>query len=375
MNQSQNEEAIVKEIQSLGNSFENEEVLRMKISAANIVEQKMNEKLEHLRILRKEEKDKMEAQQRQIDVLEKARYYAACHEHSVGADMKRKRTVMGDFQKLTENNSLADLASELSEFELIKEDFRSQKACAPWLPEKQAILGELRQQEGELTRLQDEITRTDVLISEREHLLAQHKHMPFKMFCVTLGNYLHKTRQMNIAMNNELKIQESLLEKTKRMEQESIQKSLSLGVNQDEDVDVVNVHQEEVVQNASECNVERVITIQSPSADVSKTTQRSKFTPDKIEKLRTTPNRSVTDILQTATNNVQASNENEQNDLLMQFDGVDVFQTGGHDDDAVRPDVLPNNFSFGFNFNSPIHGESTNKDPQNEETFGFNFNF
>ena len=41
----------------------------------------MNEKLEHLRILRKEEKDKIDAQKKQIDVLEKARYYASCHEH------------------------------------------------------------------------------------------------------------------------------------------------------------------------------------------------------------------------------------------------------------------------------------------------------
>jgi len=41
----------------------------------------MSERLEHLRVLRKEENDKMEAQKKQIDVLEKARYYAVCHEH------------------------------------------------------------------------------------------------------------------------------------------------------------------------------------------------------------------------------------------------------------------------------------------------------
>lgn len=104
----------------------------------------------------------------------------------------------------------ADLASELCELDLIKEDFRSQRARAPWLPEKQAILGELKQQENELTRLQNEISRTDGLISERENLLAKHKQMPFKNFCVTLGNYLHKTRQMDNAMKNELKIQETV---------------------------------------------------------------------------------------------------------------------------------------------------------------------
>lgn len=41
----------------------------------------MNERLEQLRVLRKEEDDKMEAQKKQIEVLEKARYYAVCHGH------------------------------------------------------------------------------------------------------------------------------------------------------------------------------------------------------------------------------------------------------------------------------------------------------
>nr|CAD2140457.1 unnamed protein product [Meloidogyne enterolobii] len=391
--QSQSEE-IVKTIQSL---VENEEVLRAKISFATIVEQKMSERLEQLRVSRKEENDKMEAQKKQIDVLEKARYYAVCHEHNVGTELKRKRTVMGEFKKLVDNNSAADLASELCELDLIKEDFRSQRARAPWLPEKQAILGELKQQENELTRLQNEISRTDGLISERENLLAKHKQMPFKNFCVTLGNYLHKTRQMDNAMKNELKIQETLLEKTKRLEHEAIQKSLSPGINQDEEIDVVNV--QEVVEKAPESNVERVhhspavtnhspaITVnrspviinQSPATmDLSKTTQRSKFTPDPIEKHRNTPNRSVTDIIQTGTHDEQANNVIEQDDdLLMHFNGIDVFQTGGNEgDDVIPTGGVTSNFSFGFNFNSPVRGETThNKDTQNEETFGFNFNF
>ena len=100
------------------------------------------------------------------------------------------------------------------------------------------------------------------------------------------------------------------MEKTKRLEHEAIQKSLSPGINQDEEIDVVNV--QEVVEKAPESNVERVhhspavtnhshaITVnrspviinQSPATmDLSKTTQRSKFTPDPIEKHRNTPNR------------------------------------------------------------------------------------
>uniref|UniRef100_A0A914LXB5 Uncharacterized protein n=1 Tax=Meloidogyne incognita TaxID=6306 RepID=A0A914LXB5_MELIC len=335
----------------------------------------------------------MDAQKKQIDVLEKARYYAVCHEHNVGTELKRKRTVMGEFKKLVENNSAADLTSELCELDMIKEDFRSQRARAPWLPEKQAILGELKQHENELTRLQNEISRTDGLISERENLFAKHKQLPFKNFCVTLGNYLHKTRQMDNAMKNELKIQETLLEKTKRLEHEAIQKS---GINQDEEIDVVNV--QEVIEKAPEPNVERVvnhsavtnhspaITVnqspvvinQSPAtADLSKTTQRSKFTPDPIEKHRNTPNRSVTDIIQTGTNDEQANNVIEQDDyLLMHFNGIDVFQTGGNEGDVIPAGGVTSNFSFGFNFNSPVRGESThNKDTQNEETFGFNFNF
>ena len=104
----------------------------------------------------------------------------------------------------------ANLASELTELDLIKEDFCSQRARAPWLPEKQKILGELKQHENQLASLQNEISRTDGLISEREDLLAKHKQLPFKNFCVTLGNYLHKTRQMDNAMKNELKIQETV---------------------------------------------------------------------------------------------------------------------------------------------------------------------
>jgi len=102
------------------------------------------------------------------------------------------------------------------------------------------------------------------------------------------------------------------LEKTKRLEHEAIQKSLSPGINQDEEIDVVNVH-EVVVEKAPESNVERavnhspavtshspaiivnrspVVINQSPATvDLSKTTQRSKFTPDPIEKHRNTPNR------------------------------------------------------------------------------------
>jgi len=41
----------------------------------------MGERLEQLRVLRKEENDKMEAQKKQIEVLEKARYYAVRHGH------------------------------------------------------------------------------------------------------------------------------------------------------------------------------------------------------------------------------------------------------------------------------------------------------
>ncbi|CAK5049764.1 unnamed protein product [Meloidogyne enterolobii] len=390
--QGQSEE-IVKTIQNL---VENEEVLRAKVSFATIVEQKMSEKLEHLRRLRKEEKDKMEAQKKQIEVLEKARYYAVCHEHNVETELKRKRTVMGEFKKLVDSNSAADLSSELCELNLIKEDFHSQRARAPWLPEKQAILGELKQHETELARLQNEISRTDGLISEREDLLAKHKQLPFKNFCVTLANYLHKTRQMDNAMKNELKIQETLLEKTKSLEHEAIQKVP--GINQDEEIDVVTV--QEVVEKAPESNVERVvnhsavtnhspaITVnrspvvinQSPAtADLSKATQRSKFTPDPIEKHRNTPNRSVTDIIQTGTNDEQANIVIEQeDDLLMHFNGIDVFQTGGNEegDDIIPAGGVTSNFSFGFNFNSPARGETThNKDTQNEETFGFNFNF
>nr|CAD2130028.1 unnamed protein product [Meloidogyne enterolobii] len=397
MIQDQNQsDEMVKTIQNL---VENEEVLRAKISFATIVEQKMNERLEQLRVLRKEEDDKMEAQKKQIEVLEKARYYAVCHGHNVETELKRKRTVMGEFKKLVENNSVANLASELTELDLIKEDFCSQRARAPWLPEKQKILGELKQHENQLASLQNEISRTDGLISEREDLLAKHKQLPFKNFCVTLANYLHKTRQMDNAMKNELKIQETLLEKTKRLEHEAIQKSLSPGINQDEEIDVVNV--QEVVEKAPESNVERVvnhspavtnhspaITVnrspvvinQSPAtADLSKTTQRSKFTPDPIEKHRNTPNRSVTDIIQTGTNDEQANIVIEQeDDLLMHFNGIDVFQTGGNEegDDIIPAGGVTSNFSFGFNFNSPARGETThNKDTQNEETFGFNFNF
>ncbi|CAK5085213.1 unnamed protein product [Meloidogyne enterolobii] len=390
--QGQSEE-IVKTIQNL---VENEEVLRAKVAFATIVEQKMSEKLEYLFRLRKEEKDKMEAQKKQIEVLEKARYYAVCHEHNVETELKRKRTVMGEFKKLVDSNSAADLSSELCELNLIKEDFHSQRARAPWLPEKQAILGELKQHETELARLQNEISRTDGLISEREDLLAKHKQLPFKNFCVTLANYLHKTRQMDNAMKNELKIQETLLEKTKSLEHEAIQKVP--GINQDEEIDVVTV--QEVVEKAPESNVERVvnhsavtnhspaITVnrslvvinQSPAtADLSKATQRSKFTPDPIEKHRNTPNRSVTDIIQTGTNDEQANIVIEQeDDLLMHFNGIDVFQTGGNEegDDIIPAGGVTSNFSFGFNFNSPARGETThNKDTQNEETFGFNFNF
>ncbi|CAK5051577.1 unnamed protein product [Meloidogyne enterolobii] len=107
MSQDQSEgEEIVKTIQSL---VENEEVLRAKISFATIVEQKMSEKLEQLRVSRKEEKDKMEAQKKQIDVLEKARYYAVCHEHNVETELKRKRTVMGEFKKLVESTSAVSI--------------------------------------------------------------------------------------------------------------------------------------------------------------------------------------------------------------------------------------------------------------------------
>uniref|UniRef100_A0A914L3K9 Uncharacterized protein n=1 Tax=Meloidogyne incognita TaxID=6306 RepID=A0A914L3K9_MELIC len=394
MIQDQNQsDEMVKTIQCL---VENEEVLGIKISSATIIEQKMGERLEQLRVLRKEENDKMEAQKKQIEVLEKARYYAVCHEHNVETELKRKRTVMGEFKKLVENNSVANLASELTELDLIKEDFCSQRARAPWLPEKQKILGELKQHENQLASLQNEISRTDGLISEREDLLAKHKQLPFKNFCVTLGNYLHKTRQMDNAMKNELKIQETLLEKTKRLEHEAIQKSLSPGINQDEEIDVVNVH-EVVVEKAPESNVERavnhspavtshspaiivnrspVVINQSPATvDLSKTTQRSKFTPDPIEKHRNTPNRSVTDIIQTGTNDEQANIVIEQDDdLLMHFNGIDVFRTDGNEegDDIIPAGGVTSNFSFGFNFNSPTRGETThNKDTQNEETFGF----
>ena len=72
------------------------------------------------------------------------------------------------------------------------------------------------------------------------------------------------------------------------MEQEAIQKSLSLEV-EDDDVDVVNVQQQEVVENVPGCGVEQM-EIQA-TADVSKTTQRSKVTPEKIEKSKVTPDK------------------------------------------------------------------------------------
>ena len=67
----------------------------------------------------------------------------------------------------------------------------------------------------------------------------------------------------------------------------------------------------------------------------------------------------------------------QDDDLLMHFNGIDVFQTGGNEgDDVIPTGGVTSNFSFGFNFNSPVRGETThNKDTQNEETFGFNFNF
>jgi len=68
----------------------------------------------------------------------------------------------------------------------------------------------------------------------------------------------------------------------------------------------------------------------------------------------------------------------QDDDLLMHFNGIDVFRTDGNEegDDIIPAGGVTSNFSFGFNFNSPVRGESThNKDTQNEETFGFNFNF
>lgn len=103
------------------------------------------------------------------------------------------------------------MISQISEFETINEEFRSQKSCAPWLPEKKTILAELKQQGSELSRIREEIMFTSGLISERENLLAKHKIIPFNMFCITMGNYLHKTMQMDITMKNELKIQELVL--------------------------------------------------------------------------------------------------------------------------------------------------------------------
>jgi hypothetical protein len=73
------------------------------------------------------------------------------------------------------------------------------------------MLNELKHHEAALSRLKQEISSVDCNISEREKMLELHKHIPFNVFCVTLGNYLHRAKQLDIALNNELKVHETVL--------------------------------------------------------------------------------------------------------------------------------------------------------------------
>lgn len=99
-----------------------------------------------------------------------------------------------------------DPAEKAAEIESFNEQFSKQLREAPWLPEKRAILDELKKQEEEFDKIQKEIAETDEVIAERTALLEQHKETPFKSFCLALANYSSKAHTFVKSMDNEFEI-------------------------------------------------------------------------------------------------------------------------------------------------------------------------
>jgi hypothetical protein len=96
-----------------------------------------------------------------------------------------------------------DHAKKAAEIDAFNKDFAKQLREAPWLPEKRAILDELKKEEAELAKVQKEIAETDATIAERTALLEQHKETPFKTFCLALANYSSKAHTFVKTMDKE----------------------------------------------------------------------------------------------------------------------------------------------------------------------------